>query len=343
MREIETIIVGAGPIGLETAAELGRRELPCLILDAGALGQQILDFPPMTRWFSSPERLSIAGVPFTTPSHEKGSREEYLAYLRAVADQFELEVRTFERVEAVTRDGEQRFELRTRTLSGMERAYRCASLVLATGGTAIPRNLGIPGEEMPHVHRSIGEPHRFHGRRLLIVGGRNAACEAAVHAFRSGAEVTISYRGAALHERVKYWIRPELEAMIESEQVHAVFGTVPERIEPDRVVLRPVDGGDAFEVEADDVLLALGYESDMSLFESLGAELEGEERRVVHDESTMRTTVPGVFVAGTAVAGSQHRFRVYVENSHVHAWRIAAALAGDPPPADPALPVLPES
>ena len=145
MFELDTIIVGAGPIGLETAVELGRRNLPCLLLDAGAIGQQVLDFPPLTRWFSSPERLSLAGVPFTTPAHEKGTREQYLAYLRAVADQFALKIRTFERVESIVRDGEERFQLRSRTLSGIERTYRCTSLVLATGGTSTPRRLGIPG------------------------------------------------------------------------------------------------------------------------------------------------------------------------------------------------------
>ena len=57
----------------------------------------------------------------------------------------------------------------------------------------------------------------------------------------------------------------------------------------------------------------------------------------------METTVPGLFVAGTAVAGTQHRFKVYIENSHVHAHRIVAAFAGEEPPPDPVLPVLPES
>ena len=343
MLELETIIIGAGPIGLETAAELGRRNLSCLVLDAGAIGQQVLDFPPLTRWFSSPERLSIAGVPFTTSSHEKGTREEYLAYLRAVADQFKLNIRTFERVESVTRDGDQHFELRTRALSGIERQYRCRNLILATGGTAKPRSLGVPGEDMAHVHSSIGEAHRFHGRRLLVVGGRNSACDAAVHAFRCGAHVTISYRGDDLHERVKYWIRPELEAMIESGQVRAAFNTTLERIETDRVMLRSTKDDKTVEVEVDDVLLAIGFESDMSLFTSLGAQLEGETQAVVHDVATMQTTVPGLYVAGTAVAGTQHRFRVYIENSHIHALRIAAVLAGESPPQDPVLPKLPES
>ena len=63
MTETDTIIIGAGPIGLETAIELSRRGIPYVQLDAGAVGQQVVDFPPQTRWFSSPERLSIGGVP----------------------------------------------------------------------------------------------------------------------------------------------------------------------------------------------------------------------------------------------------------------------------------------
>ena len=343
MEQVQTIIIGAGPIGLETAVELVRRGVGCRVLDAGAIGQQVMDFPPMTRWFSSPDRLAIGGVPFTTPSSEKGTREEYLAYLRAVADQFQLDIRTYERVESISGDSEAGFQLATRSLAGIEREHACGSLVLATGGTARPRSLDIPGENLPHVRVTVGEPHRFHGRRLLIVGGKNAACEAAVHAYRAGARVTIACRGDALHERVKYWIRPELEAMIQSGQVEAYFGMVPTSIEADRVHLSSVDGDEVAEVPVDDVLLAIGFESDMALFTEVGAQLEGEARSVVHDPETMETTVPGIYVAGTAVAGTQQRFRVYVENSHVHARRIAAALVGDPPPETPELPILPES
>ena len=80
MTSVETIIIGCGPIGLETAVELKRKGIECLLLDAGAVGQQVVEFPPLTRWFSSPERLSIAGVPFVTASNEKGTigRPEFL-------------------------------------------------------------------------------------------------------------------------------------------------------------------------------------------------------------------------------------------------------------------------
>ena len=343
MNDIRTIIIGAGPIGLETAVELKRRGIPYTHLEAGAVGQQVLDFPPQTRWFSSPERLAIGGVPFTTASHEKGTREEYLAYLRAVVEMHGLRVRTYERVVDLARDDSGLFELRTRTLAGVEHVHHCERLVIASGGTARPRSLGVPGEDLPHVRTTVGEPHRYLGRRLLVVGGKNSACDAALHAYRCGADVTIVHRGSDLHERVKYWVRPELVAMIESDQIQARFETVVERIEPGAVHLRSLVDDRHFEVEVDDVLIQIGFEADPFLFRALGATLEGDGLSVVHDVRTMETDVPGLYVAGTAVAGTQARFRVYIENSHVHAHRIAAALNGEAPPPDPVLPKLPES
>ena len=57
----------------------------------------------------------------------------------------------------------------------------------------------------------------------------------------------------------------------------------------------------------------------------------------------METSVPGLFVAGTASAGTQHGYTLFIENCHIHATRIAAALAGEPPPPDPPPLRLPES
>jgi thioredoxin reductase (NADPH) len=82
------------------------------------------------------------------------------------------------------------------------------------------------------------------------------------------------------------------------------------------------------EVGADDVLLLTGYVMDGSLLESAGVEMVGKERRPRFEAGTMETNVPGLFVAGTAVAGSQERHRVFIENCHVHAERIAGAVTG---------------
>jgi thioredoxin reductase (NADPH) len=88
-------------------------------------------------------------------------------------------------------------------------------------------------------------------------------------------------------------------------------------------------------VEADDVVLLTGYEQDAALFESAGVTLIGPQRRPQCNEATMETNVPGLFVAGTAAAGTQvSGTTAFIETSHVHVDRIVAALKGEPPPVD---------
>jgi thioredoxin reductase (NADPH) len=83
------------------------------------------------------------------------------------------------------------------------------------------------------------------------------------------------------------------------------------------------------EIAADFVLLMTGYRQDTKLFDMLGVKLEGTAREPVHDPDTMETNVPGVFIAGTAVAGTPPRkVAVIVETCHVHIPRIVAAING---------------
>ena len=84
-------------------------------------------------------------------------------------------------------------------------------------------------------------------------------------------------------------------------------------------------------MQADEVLLLIGYGQEKALFESAGVELEGEAGRPVYDEATMQTNVPGIYVAGTAIGGTQHKFKVFLENCHVHVGRIVASLKGEVP------------
>ena len=329
----EVIIIGAGPIGLEVCAALRAADIDSVVLDSGPIGATIIDlFPPSTRFFSSPDRLEIAGCAFAGTGQEKSTREEYLAYLRSVVSTRSLDVRTFHEVIGVERNDDG-FHLKVRTRSGAIRSFFAPRVVVATGGTGRVRTLGIPGEDLPHVRHHLGDPHQYMGRRVLVVGGKNSACESALRCWRVGAEVHIACRGAELHERVKYWIRPELVALIEEGLVHAHFNTTVEQIDEERVLLANHAEGTSRSLEFDDVLMMIGYEQDSRLLASFGVELEGDQQQPVFDAGTMESTIKGVYVAGTATAGTQDRFRVFIENCHVHADRIAAAIAGmDPPP-----------
>jgi thioredoxin reductase (NADPH) len=71
---------------------------------------------------------------------------------------------------------------------------------------------------------------------------------------------------------------------------------------------------------------------DRHLFHKLGIAVEGENEAPRVDPATMETNVPGLFVAGTAVAGTQRDFRLFIENCHPHVGRIVRAITGSDPP-----------
>jgi thioredoxin reductase (NADPH) len=207
-------------------------------------------------------------------------------------------------------------------------------VVLAIGDMHVPRMLGVEGEGLAHVSHYLREPHVYYERRVVIVGGRNSAVEAAIRLHRVGAAaVTLVHRRAEFDpERIKYWLLPEIKHLVRIGAVQFVPSSVVRRITSEGVEVAPAAGGEPRLVAADDVLLLTGYVQDSSLFESAGMALEGEGRAPKYNPLTMETTVPGLYVAGTAAAGTQSRFKLFIENCHGHGERIAAHLAGREPP-----------
>ena len=319
-------IIGAGPIGLELAVALKQRGIDYVQFDAGQIGATMQWYPLQMLFHSNAERLAIAGVPIQISHQQKPNREEFLAYLRAVVQQFALEVRTFERVESVKRLDDGRFELHTRAVDGPHVTV-AHQIVLAVGAMHMPKLLGIPGEQLPHVTHYFHDPHTYFDKQLLIVGGRNSAIEAAVRCQRAGAHVTLSYRGQDFDAKsVKFWLLPEIRSMIRDDRVRFLPRTSPVEIRAGTVLLNTGD-----EIAADFVLALTGYRQDTTLFDMLGVDMHGEDRKPRLDETTMETNVPGVFVAGTAFAGSPaERVRVIVDDCHVHMTRIVKAIGESP-------------
>ncbi len=339
----DVLVVGAGPVGLEVAATASAKGLDVQVVDAGVIGQTIMSqFPTATRFFSSPERLEIAGIAMPCSAEEKPTGEDYLGYLRSVVQTLHLPVRTFERV-VDCRGQAGSFEVDTQNQVGLIRTWRTKHVVLATGGTQHSRTLGVQGEDLGHVSRLLGNPHRFFGRNVLVVGGRNSAIESALRIFRAGGKAWLSYRGEAIHERVKYWLRPEVEALMEEGKIVNRLSTLVQRITPECVDLLHTSTGKVESLVVDDVLLQLGFEQDSSILKRFGVDVDSDTQQPTFNRDTMESNVPGVYVAGTATAGTQKRFKVYIETSHVHASRIVAAMTGNDVPQTPQPRLLPES
>jgi thioredoxin reductase (NADPH) len=331
----DVAVVGAGPIGLEMAIALKKAGYDYIQLDARQIGYTISWFAPQTRFFSSNERIAIAGMPLQTIDQGKATREEYLAYLRGIVQLYDLHVRTYEPVVRINRvaDG---FEMETRKGAGGaggpggRQLYHARRVVLCTGGTDRPRLLNIPGEDLPHVDHYFKDPHQFFRKRLLIVGGKNSAVEAALRCHQAGANVSISYRRDKLDPNsIKYWLLPEINGLISSGKIAAFFNAIPCEITDSIVKLKNTVTGGISTESFDFVLLLIGYEADMTLLRCAGVELNGSCQIPTYSPQTMETNVPGLYVAGCAIGGTQDKYAVFLENCHVHIPRIMAHLSGE--------------
>lgn len=307
---LPALIVGAGPIGLACAIAARRRGINSVVIDAGAITHSISRYPVGMHFFTTAERLEIGGHPLTCIG-SKPSREEALAYYRGVARVEELDVRPFIRLLRATRHADGLIACGLQTQGG-QLTVTTNRLVLATGYFEHPNLLDVPGESLPHVSHWFEEPHLTARRKVVIIGGKNSALEAALDCWRAGAEVTLVHRGTTLKPSVKYWLRPDFENRVAAGEITAHFGAKVSSITPTSVSVVLASGVETT-IAADRVFALTGYHPDFALMESIGIILDPVTGRPTIDPATMETNIPGVHLAGSAAAGRQTG-EVFIEN-----------------------------
>ncbi|MDJ0754333.1 MAG: NAD(P)-binding domain-containing protein [Ardenticatenaceae bacterium] len=329
-------IIGAGPLGIETAIALERQGVDYTLFEATQVGSEFLKWAPETRFFSTPEHVALAGIPFQALDQQGVTGEAYLAYLRMLVEMYDLNVHVYEPVTQIVREHDG-FTVHTKLRTGPT-SYRADHVILSTGGMAGPRLLHIPGEDLPHVTHYFKGPHPYFRTRLLIVGGKNSAMEAALRCWRAGVDVTLSYRRPELNfERIKPHLSMDIGDRLRKGEIKFLNSTLPVEITPTHTILASTqDGvnpnGQIIRHETDFVYLATGFTADMSLFEKAGVNLLGEEQAPQFNPDTMETNVPNLYVVGTAAGGTQlHRFKLFISTTHDHVIKAVKAITGKAP------------
>src|SRR5687767_15624677 len=317
----DVLIVGAGPSGLATAIACKHFGLDYVVLEQGALVDAIVRFPINMVFFTTPELLEIGGMPLTTP-YDKPTRAEALQYYRKVVDTFQLQVSLFEQVTSIQPpSGDQPFAVESRSARGVTRIREARHVVLAMGYYTQPNMLNIPGEDLPHVTHFYKEAHHYYRQRVVIVGGKNSAAEAALEIHRAGGLVTMVHRGAGFGESVKYWVKPDIENRVKEGSIAAHFNARVVAIRLNEVVL---DTG--VTLPAESVLLLTGYRADPDFMRRIGIEISEDTQAPKYNVDTYETSVPGLFVAGGQVAGKRTG-TVFIENGRFHGELIAKTIA----------------
>jgi len=268
-------------------------------------------------FFTTPELLEIGGLPMTS-LNEKPGRTEALKYYRRVAEYYQLDVHQYERVLKI--EGNDRdFLVRTSTAE-----YGARKIVLATGYYDLPNMLNVPGEQLDKVIHYYKEPHPYYDHDVLVVGAKNSAAIAALELHWTGARVTMLHRGAGISDRVKYWIKPNIENRIKNGEIQAYFKSRLLEIHPKTVVLETPEG--QVTLKNDFVFAMTGYRPDLEFLGSLGIRLDPVSQRPRTNPDTLESDRPGIFLAGVIVAG-MHTNEIFIENGRFHGKKIAEAIA----------------
>ena len=314
----DVLIIGAGPVGLACAMEAKREGLEACVVEKGALVNSIVGYPSNMEFFSTPELIEIGGYPFPVQGY-KPTREEAIEYYRGVAQREALDLRLYERVLEI-RGGRGDF-----TVVTTRDAHAARHIVVATGFFDQPNLMNVPGETLPKVTHYYREPYPYIRQKIAIIGARNSAAKAALDCYRHGAQVTMIVRSEGLSDKIKYWIKPDLENRIKEGSIRALFNTVVQEIRESSIVVATTDG--VREIENDWVIATTGYHPDFTFLEAIGLEFKDDGFRTpLFDEATFETTRPGVYIAGT-VCGGYQTSRWFIENGRFHARQIAKHIS----------------
>jgi thioredoxin reductase (NADPH) len=313
---IDVIIIGAGPIGINCALEAKKKNLSYLIIEKGPLVNSLYNYPSNMQFFSTSEKLELDHIPFIS-KEAKPSKQEALEYYRRIATSNELNIKLFEKVESVEKI--KNFKVTTDKL-----VYHSKNIIVATGFYDLPNKMNVKGEELDKVTHYYDDPHLYAFQNVAVIGASNSAVDAALEIYRKGGNVTMVIRGNSIGERVKYWVKPDIENRIKEGSIKAYFESEIKEILEDNIVIN--HDGKIIKIANDFVVALTGYRPDFKFLKSMGIDLVGEKQIPSYDEQSMETNVKGIFLAGV-ICGGQETHKWFIENSRIHATQIINTLS----------------
>ncbi len=306
----DLVIIGGGPTGLACAIEARKHKLNYVVLEKGLLVNSIFNFPANMTFFSTSQKLEIGDVPFI--SHvDKPTRREALEYYRRIYESWNLKVNLYEEVSSMEQASNRDYQINT-----SRNTYNARSVIIATGFYDTPRLINVPGEDLLKVKHFYDEAHHYVGQKVLVVGAANSACDVALETYYKGAEVTMVIREDKIYEKVKYWIRPNIENRITEGSIKAYFNSTLKEIKTTEVILNTPEG--EVVVENDFVLAMTGYKPDYNFLKKIGIKINDDEMQLPEmNPDNFESNLPNVYLAGVIQAGL-HTSKLFIENTRHH-------------------------
>ena len=285
-------VIGAGPVGMIVSFWAGMREASSRIIDSlPELGGQLTTLYPEKWIYDVPGYPKVLARDLVDQLKEQSIDQfEVPVHLETTADRVEYEPDPDDPERQIMRLVTDRGDLLTRTI------------VIAGGhGAFEPKQL--PGYDMgpwegKGAHYLVGEKAAFAGKRVIIVGGGDSACDWVLNLLDTAAEITLVHRreGFRAHEVTVNEIMEAAEAgKIDVRTPYQVKEVVGDG-QIERVTLyHSEDESDVVEVGCDAVLLQLGFKTALGPLKEWPLEVE---KGAIKVDPVMKTSMEGVWAAG---------------------------------------------
>ena len=269
----DIIIIGAGMAGLTAALYTGRMNLTTLVLENALVGGQIANATSIENY----------------PGYEVIKGGDLIATLQKQAEHFGAVVDEFDAIVKVD------LTAQPKIVETEGCIYEADAIILATGMNR--RKLPLP-EEGTYAGRGVHycelcDGHMYQDKIIAVMGGGNAAVDAANFLSKYGRKVYLIHRSELRADPVsqeKLWKNPKAEILLQTE-VRALHGAG----HLTAVTLYDKAEGKTTELPVDGIFVNIGVIPNTALFK--GQVTLTPEGRIAAEEDC-RTNLPGVFAAG---------------------------------------------
>ncbi len=287
--EADSVIVGAGPVGLFQVFELGLQEVRAHVIDSlpNAGGQCV-------ELYADKPIYDIPALPLCTG---RELAERLLKQIEPFGAGFHLD----QQVSIVGRRSDGRFDVAT---SAGTRFIAKAVVVAGGVGSFQPRRLKLEGLDRyrgTQLFEHGASLHEHAGERVVIVGGTAAAVAAAIAAGEDGASAAA--RVTLVHRRddldADEATRAQLNALRASGRIEFVAGQPEAIVERDgKLAALTVlcSDGESRELPLDALFVLLGWSPKLGPIADWGLALE--KKQLVVNPASFETSTPGIFAVG---------------------------------------------
>lgn len=274
IKEIDLIIIGAGPAGLTAAIYASRARLDMLLLEDKVVGGQVKNSYTVENY----------------PGFKKIAGSELADLMQQQAEELGANIEEFDIIENVKFDGDEKI------VETEEYIYKPKAVIIATG--ASPKKLPVRNEEKfagKGIHYcAVCDGAMYQNKVIGIVGGGNTALEEALFLTNFAEKVYLIrrydyFRGEkAVIEEVEKNDKIEI---LYNEDLIAVEGD----IFVEKGIIKNTITGEEKEIKLEAVFGSIGHEPMIDLFKDY---IDISEGRYIITDENMRTNIPGVYAVG---------------------------------------------